>query len=90
DGLADAMRGLLGIDVIARLRTDLGLYLARQNRAEDSESATRLDQLLARKAELDSKIAEAVEDTAELRSQRDAQSANAERVRRRFVAEGGD
>ncbi|WP_239519999.1 hypothetical protein, partial [Enterobacter kobei] len=28
DGLADAMRGLLGIDVIARLRTDLGLYLA--------------------------------------------------------------
>lgn len=88
--LAEAVRGLLGIELVGRLRADLGLYLARHLRDDDCTSTAKLEAVnrdivaAARRAE---EIGDAV---AELVAARDSQARQAERVRRHFVAEGGD
>ncbi len=90
--LADAVRGLLGIELVNRLRTDLGLYLARHRAsgqgadsiAERLEANIRDVQVAQRRAD------QLFEECAELASQRDSHSRVAEQARRRFVAEGGD
>ena len=43
---AEAVRGLLGIDLVGRLRTDLGLFLARHNREDDAGTAARLESVI--------------------------------------------
>lgn len=90
ENLAEAVRGLLGIELVGRLRADLGLYLARHLRDDDGASTAKLEAVnreitaAARRAE---EMGDAV---AELVSTRDSQARQAERVRRQFVAEGGD
>jgi len=88
--LAEAVRGLLGIELVGRLRADLGLYLARHLRDDDGASAAKLEAVnrdIAAAARRAVEIADAV---AELVAARDSQARQAERVRRQFVAEGGD
>ncbi len=88
--LAEAVRGLLGIELVGRLRADIGLYLARYLREDDGASTAKLEAVnrdiaaAARRAE---EIGDAV---AEVVAARDSQARQAERVRRQFVAEGGD
>jgi len=88
--LAEAVRGLLGIELVGRLRADLGLYLARHLRDDDGTSTAKLEAVnreLAAAARRAEEIGDAV---AELLSARDSQARQAERVRRQFIAEGGD
>lgn len=88
--LADAIRGLLGIELVGRLRADLGLYLARHLRDGDGEAAARLEAVNRDLASLQRQAEEMSDLIADLASARESQARAAERVRRRFVAEGGE
>lgn len=90
EGLAEAVRGLLGIELVGRLRTDLGLYMARRSKREDTATASRLEAFVREEAELDKRIADAQELVAELTSRRSGQARVAANARQRFTAEGGD
>ncbi len=89
--LAEAVRGLLGIELVGRLRTDLGLFLARHQREEDgAATSARLEVVTRDIASLERHALTLAEKVAELVAQRESQARAAEQVRRRFVAEGGD
>jgi DNA sulfur modification protein DndD len=88
--LANAMRSLLGIELLSRLRDDLGLYLARQNRNENGRDSERLERLETELAALEGKSSTLREQLADLRTRRDAQTRESERCRLRFVRDGGD
>lgn len=88
--LAEAVRGLLGIELVGRLRADLGLYLARHLRDDDGASAAKLEAVNRHIAAAARRAEEIGDAAAELVAARDSQARQAERVRRQFVAEGGD
>jgi len=88
--LAEAVRGLLGIELVGRLRADLGLYLARHLRDDDGAATAKLEAVNREIIAASRRVEEAGDAVAELVSARDSQARQAERVRRQFVAEGGD
>ncbi|MCC5620240.1 DNA sulfur modification protein DndD [Nostoc sp. CHAB 5715] len=88
--LADAIRSLLGMELVERLRLDLGLYLARHQRGDGDQFAKRLDEVNRDIDAAQDKVAELSEVVADLFTQRESQARSAERVRRQFVSEGGD
>ncbi len=88
--LAEAVRGLLGIELVGRLRADLGLYLARHLREDDGEAAARLEAANRDISVAERRAAELGDVVADLNSSRESQARAAEQVRRQFVAEGGD
>ena len=88
--LAQAVRGLLGIELVGRLRTDLGLYLARHQREEDGSIAGRVESAVRDITIMERRITVLADEVAELTSARESQARAAEQIRRRFVAEGGD
>ena len=88
--LAAAIRGLLGIELVARLRTDLGLFIARQQRGEEAELAGRLESIVRDLAVLEEQATALAEDLADLHTAREGQARAAEGARRRFAAEGGE
>ena len=88
--LAEAVRGLLGIDIVGRLRTDLGLYLARRQRDDGGSVAARLEAVIRDIAVAERRVGALSDEVGEIVSIRDSQARAAEQVRRRFVAEGGD
>ncbi|RWQ46780.1 DNA sulfur modification protein DndD [Mesorhizobium sp.] len=88
--LADAVRGLLGIELVARLRIDLGLYLARYQQGEDGAIAARLEAVNRDFGIAERRAAQLADEVAELSAARESQARAAEHVRRRFVSEGGD
>lgn len=88
--LAEAVRGLLGIELVGRLRADLGLYLARHLRDDDGASTAKLEAVNRDIAAAARRAEEMGDAVAELVAARDSQARQAERVRRQFVAEGGD
>lgn len=88
--LAEAVRGLLGIELVGRLRTDLGLFLARHQRDDDGAVAARLEAAVRDISVAERQVAVLADEVAELTSTRESQARAAEQVRRRFVAEGGD
>lgn len=90
DGLAEAVRGLLGIELIGHLRTDLGLYMARRGKREDAATATRLEEIVREEGALGERIADVQELVAELHARRSGQARVAANARQRFTAEGGD
>jgi DNA sulfur modification protein DndD len=90
EGLAEAVRGLLGIELVGRLRTDIGLFLARRNRRDDGGSAERLQAVVRDRAALQKRIGDMAEHVAELRSRHTSLERAANNVRLRFTAEGGD
>lgn len=90
EGLAEAVRGLLGIELVGRLRTDLGLFLARRNRNEDATLATTLETCVRQLEEIENKIAASAEAVAELTARRANLERAANDARQRFVVEGGD
>lgn len=88
--LAEAVKSLLGIELVGRLQTDIGLFLSRHQRREDSDATSRLESLSREIAASDEQIQRLTDEVAELSSKRDSQARAAEQMRRRFVAEGGD
>src|SRR5690606_16763958 len=85
--LAEAIRGLLGIELVVRLRTDIGLFLARHQSGGDAGTAERLESVLREIATIQRNCSGLAEKIAELVSTRDSQARAAEQIRRRFVAE---
>jgi DNA sulfur modification protein DndD len=63
--LAEAVRGLLGIELVGRLRTDLGLFIARHQREEDSGMAARLEAVIRDLSLLERRVAALAEENAE-------------------------
>ena len=90
EGLAEAVQGLLGIELVSRLRTDIGLFLARRNRKDDGGGAERLQAVVRDRAALQKRIGDLAEHVAELRSRTTSLERAASNVRLRFTAEGGD
>jgi DNA sulfur modification protein DndD len=90
EGLADAVRSLLGIELVGRLRTDLGLFMARRSKNGDAVTATKLEELVREDERLDARITEMQDTVAELISRRAGQARVAATARQRFTAEGGD
>jgi DNA sulfur modification protein DndD len=90
EGLADAVRGLLGIELVGRLRTDLGLFMARRAKTGDAVAAAKLEEVVREGEQLDARIAEMQETVAEMISRRAGQVRLASNARQRFSAEGGD
>lgn len=88
--LAEAVRGLLGVELVNRLRTDLGLFLARHQKGENADGAAKLEQSLREISALERQCSELTEMIADLHTQRDTEARVAEQIKRRFVAEGGD
>lgn len=90
DGLASAMRSLLGIDLIGRLRTDLGLYLARHGRGDDASATAELEAVLRDIARTERAIEDSLDSLADLRTEREGHARALDGLRRRFSAEGGE
>jgi DNA sulfur modification protein DndD len=91
EGLAEAVRGLLGIELVGRLRTDLGLFLARHGRGrEGDEVAERLQSVVREIKALDARIGDMNQDVAELASRYASHERVAGNLRQRFIAEGGE
>lgn len=89
--LADAVRALLGIELVSRLRSDIGLYLARHQRDHDkSAAADRLVAIERQAGAIESQASTLADEVAELISARDSQARASEQIRRRFISEGGD
>lgn len=88
--LAEAVRGLLGIELVGRLRTDLGLFLARHQRNDDGATAARLEATIRDIGIAERQASVLSDEVAELVSVRESQARAAEQVRRHFIAEGGD
>ena len=88
--LSHAIRALLGIEIVSRLRTDLGLFISRKERANVDDSADRLDEVMRDHDRLIAEQSKLREQVAELRSRLDGQERTAEKARQRFVASGGD
>jgi DNA sulfur modification protein DndD len=88
--LADAIRGLLGIELVSRLRNDLGLYLARQSRSGGDRTAADLERVTRDLDVLDEQLRELHEAVAHMATRRESEARSAEKARHRFVAEGGE
>ena len=86
DGLRDAIRSLLGLDLIEQLRNDLALYMARTDEdAVDADFEALKRDITARRDELVFKEEEA----AELKSARDQAARRIDRAQKTFQSEGG-
>ncbi|WEJ99480.1 MAG: DNA sulfur modification protein DndD [Candidatus Sphingomonas phytovorans] len=90
ESLGDAVRGLLGIELVGRLRTDLGLFMARRAKSGDAVAAAKLEEVVREEERLGARISEMQETVAELVSRRAGQARLASNARQRFAAEGGD
>lgn len=90
DHLADAVRGLLGVEIVMRLRTDLAMYIGRRQSGSDSDMAGLIEANVRDITVAERRVDELVEQQAELMTQRNSQARMSEQIRRRFVAEGGD
>lgn len=87
--LSAAIRTLLGIELVGRLRTDLGIYLAKMQRADASQSG-ELDAILAEIERLRVELAEHSDRRADLMTSLDSHRRAVQRAQQRFTASGGD
>ena len=87
--LSAAIRTLLGIDMVGRLRTDLGLYLARNQRVETDQS-DELEKILEGIDQLQLELNEMINLRADLHTALDGQRRVADRAQQRFTAAGGE
>ncbi|WP_294311137.1 DNA sulfur modification protein DndD [uncultured Sphingomonas sp.] len=90
EGLAEAVRGLLGIELVGRLRVDLALYLARHSRRSDAGAAKRLESVEREHQALRRQVDRMSDELADLEEAAVKAAANAEDAKRRYFAEGGD
>lgn len=88
--LAHAVRGLLGIELVGQLRCDLGLFLARHQREDDTGASARIEAVIRDLGVSERRATGLSEEIAELTTARDSQARAAEQIRRRFISEGGD
>lgn len=90
EGLAEALRGLLGIELVGRLRVDLALYLARHSRRTDPDAAARLETAEREHQSLERETNRMAEELAELEAEAAKAAEVAQNTKRRYFSEGGD
>lgn len=86
--LATAMRGLLNLDLIDRLRSDLSIYLRQQDSHDRSQLRQLFDSADAAVAEMQQRIEERQQDLAQLRTRQAWLGKESERQRQQLVAQG--
>lgn len=89
EALADAIRGLLNLELVERLQSDLSTYLRRQKNNDHSklqQAAAKADKALDKIRE---RIFEFKQDRASLRSKLDHVSKHIESARQLLLQEGG-
>lgn len=87
--LSTAVRSLLGIDLIGRLRTDLGLYIARNAKAENGRAGV-LDKLVQDANTLRDQRKEYIERKADLLTTLASQQRVVNSAQQRFTSVGGE
>ncbi|MGQ1460183.1 DNA sulfur modification protein DndD [Acinetobacter baumannii] len=85
--LSDAIKNLLGIDLIEKLRLDLHSYLSRNQ--SNNKGQNNIDILDQKLIQLKSRKDNLSNECAQLNTQRHALLTNLERERLRFISEGG-
>jgi DNA sulfur modification protein DndD len=90
EGLAEAVRGLLGIELVGRLRVDLALYLARHSRRTDAGAAKRLESAEREHQALRRQVEKMSDELADLEEVAAKAATHVEDTKRRYFAEGGD
>jgi len=85
-GLRDAIRSLLGLDIIDQLQTDLTVYTSRR---ADQDSTGNFDRLLAEQERLRQELAAQQDLRAELQSKCDQAARRVERSEAAYRNEGG-
>jgi DNA sulfur modification protein DndD len=87
--LADAVKRLLGLDLIAQLQTDLRRFAGLTVTKKGSASMRRLKEAKAAVEGASDRVAAVVEQRADLQARLDQLAARVERVRERLAREGG-
>ncbi|RYY26126.1 MAG: DNA sulfur modification protein DndD [Sphingomonadales bacterium] len=90
EGLAEAVRGLLGIELVGRLRIDLALYLARHSKGTDAAGAATLEAAKFDHEALKRDVGIMRDELAELEEAAARAATFASETKRRYFAEGGD
>lgn len=85
-GLRDAIRSLLGLDIIEQLQTDLTIYTSRR---ADQETSGNIDRILAEQETLSKELAVQQDLRAELQSKCDQAARRVERSEAVYRNEGG-
>lgn len=88
--LSTAIRSLLGIEIVSRLRTDLGLYISRQERANQDPTTPRLEAVVRDHERLSAELSQLRDHLADMRTRTDGLARAADRAKRRFVSAGGE
>lgn len=89
EALADAVKALLGLDIVERLQADLDMYVSRQVRSQtDSGSPDRLEEIEKVRVDLQGKLDLARQDEAQLRAQLDYLLGQIERVEQKLAQSG--
>lgn len=87
--LADAVRRLLGLDVVGQLRTDLARYVAKAEGRTEGSLAKAFAECDGRVEEANEKLRRLHNQRSDMQGQRDEVVAAAERERERFAQQGG-
>jgi DNA sulfur modification protein DndD len=87
--LGEAIRSLLGLDLLVRLRADLEVYLARQRRTGGQGLETLLDDLRARRDVLEGSFGQAHSELGQINSLIAHCQGKLEEAERRLASEGG-
>lgn len=87
--LADAVRRLLGLDLVAQLQVDLRRFAALAAKGGGSPSVKRLEEAEANVGIAQERVAALIDQRADLQSRHDQLGARVERVRGRLGREGG-
>jgi DNA sulfur modification protein DndD len=89
DHLADAVKRLLGLDLIGQLQTDLRRFAGLERNKKENAGAARQEQASEALERTREQVASLVEQRADLQARIDQLGARAERVRERLAREGG-
>ncbi|HEX8745143.1 MAG TPA: DNA sulfur modification protein DndD [Thermoleophilaceae bacterium] len=87
--LADAVRRLLGLDIVAQLQTDLSRLATRNDRDVNQGAAAAVDAAEAVAEAARARVRELIDVRASRQARRDQLAARAERERQRFAEQGG-
>jgi DNA sulfur modification protein DndD len=86
--LAAAVRGLLNLDLIDRLRSDMNVYVRQQEKQDRSRLQLAADQAQAAYDELDQRLRERRQDLAQLQSRQDRTLMLLDKARQALLREG--
>ncbi|GAB4190355.1 MAG: DNA sulfur modification protein DndD [Roseiflexaceae bacterium] len=87
--LGEAIRSLLGLDLLDRLGADLAVYVTRQRRTGGQGLAELLDDLRSRREALEGELGQVHAQLAQINSQIAYKQGKVEAAERRLVSEGG-